>query len=186
MSEELRRSLLAYRDADKNVPAAADVPRSLRTKDEPRKKDEAQTHKSSLPSIEDIIRRANEDSEAQQKRLLQQQELELEEQKKEKERKEREKKKRRAKQHDEMRGGQDMASTSASKRASPSSSESHIVHKDKRARPAAAHEDTDIETLERHLRKLVGALVIKQMSKVRDQLDRERFKRHAKEVSIKS
>lgn len=186
VSEELRRSLLAYRDADKNVPTAPDVPRSSRMKEEPRKKDEAQMHKNSLPSIEDIIRRANEDSEAQQKRLLQQQELELEEQKREKERKEREKKKRRAKQHDEMRGGQDMASTSASKRASPSSSESHIVHKDKRARSASAHEDTDIETLERHLRKLVGALVIKQMSKVRDQLDRERFKRHAKEVSTKS
>ena len=52
---------------------------------------------------------------------------------------------------------------------------------DEKAAPAAPA--VDAAALEKQLAKQVGALVVKQLSKHKHELDRERFKRHAKELT---
>ena len=125
-TEELRRSLLAYREHDDSE--VVRVPRPKIKKEEPRE---------ARPSIslDEIIRRANEQNEAAQKEQE-------------------------AKKEQEAR--EEQAASPPKKRS---------------------RHEPDIPTLERHLHKLVGTLVVKQMSKVKSQLDREHFKRHAKELT---
>ena len=105
-------------------------------------------------SIEEIIRKANE-SEA----LIRKQAEEKAEE---------EAKQRRAAEEAEVAG---------SKRKQ---AESKRPNGDKRARGS---EDVSMDVLERRLKKLVGEVVVRYMSVYKDELDREVFKKHARELT---
>ncbi|WFD07088.1 [histone H3]-lysine(4) N-trimethyltransferase [Malassezia vespertilionis] len=106
-------------------------------------------------SISEIIRRANEASEQKQRAALEEQAAAQ------------------AKADAEAKQEEEKAEQRRRRR-----SQQH-AYPEKRARQP----EVDMEALEHQLQKLVGALVVKQMSKAKDVLDRERFKRHAKELT---
>ena len=54
---------------------------------------------------------------------------------------------------------------------------------ERKRRRTSEKRDAALPKLERQLHKMVGAIVVRHMSKVKDQLDRERFKRHARELT---
>ncbi|KOS16561.1 set domain-containing protein [Malassezia pachydermatis] len=151
-TESLRRALLAYRAQEDT---ASSQPTMRRTES---KKSEAKEVPKPKPtqSIEDIIRRANEENEARQRAL------------------------------EEAAAAAAAASAAADARTSSARpSKKHKTSSASHDRPEkrAKSDEVDMAALEHRLAKLVGALVVKQMSKVKDQLDRDRFKRYAKDLT---
>lgn len=156
-SDELRRSLLAYREKDSALPAPAPEPRSRPGND----KTQPAKPRPSL-SVEDIIRQANADMEAQQRA-----------------REEAE-----AAQRAEEARAEEARQAREAQRAARRASKKHASHADDtRADKRVKTAPVDMGALERHLAKLVSALVVKQLSKVRDELDRDRFKKYARDLT---
>ncbi|SHO78305.1 Similar to S.cerevisiae protein SET2 (Histone methyltransferase with a role in transcriptional elongation) [Malassezia sympodialis ATCC 42132] len=154
-SDDLRRSLVAYREKDSAAPVPAPEPRA-RPADE--KKNPAKPRPSL--SVEDIIRQANAENEAQQRAR---EEAEAE-----------------AKRAEEARAEEARrAATRASKKHRAEAGDARTGRAEKRAKSAPV----DLGAVERQLAKLVSALVVKQLSKVRDELDRDRFKKYAKDLT---
>lgn len=153
------RALLGYREQDDAAPAApaakAAAPKPAPPPQLPPPHD-APAPKPAL-SIDDIIRRANEANEAQQR-------LEAEE---------------------AARAAQAAADAEAraAKRRERASAPAPAAKKAKAEPAAPAAPAVDAAALEKQLAKQVGALVVKQLSKHKHELDRERFKRHAKELT---
>lgn len=141
------RALLSYRDGDE-TPSSAATPK-------PPPKVEAAPAPAPVPSIsiDDIIRRANEENEAQQRKAAEEAAAA-------------------AAAAEAAAAAKEQA---AKRRREKDPSEKRMEKKPKKAEP-------DLGALEKQLAKLVGALVVKQLSKVKQDLDREKFKRHAKEV----
>lgn len=141
------RALLSYRDGDE-TPSSAAMPK-------PPPKVEAAPAPAPVPSIsiDDIIRRANEENEAQQRKAAEEAAAA-------------------AAAAEAAAAAKEQA---AKRRREKDPSEKRTEKKPKKAEP-------DLGALEKQLAKLVGALVVKQLSKVKQDLDREKFKRHAKEV----
>ncbi|WFD19871.1 [histone H3]-lysine(4) N-trimethyltransferase [Malassezia caprae] len=157
-SDELRRSLLAYREKDSTAPAPVAAPRAR----PPEEKKNPAKPRPSL-SVEDIIRQANAENEAQQRAR---EEAEAE-----------------AKRAEEARA--EASAAREARRAASRASKKHGTDGGDapRAEKRAKKPPVDMDALERHLAKLVSALVVKQLSKVRDELDRDRFKKYAKDLT---
>lgn len=136
-AEALRRSLRAYREHDREAPADVRAPR-------PREEKKVETKPVPLMSIEDIIKRAYAEIEAQP---------------------------------DAEPEPEPEPEPKPSRGARPAGA-APPARPEKRART-----EVDLPTLERQLVKQVSALVVKQLSKVKDQLDRDRFKRYARELT---
>ncbi|WFD31557.1 [histone H3]-lysine(4) N-trimethyltransferase [Malassezia sp. CBS 17886] len=168
-SDQLRLALLAYRNADERVPAeprAVSVPQApALVRAEPL---------AARESVLDIIRRVNEENEARRLREA-------------------------AAAEAESAAAAATPLQGANGRARQEQRESDVrAHARKRRRQEGASRDATsngrekradaaasagVPAAERRLSKLVGAIVVKQMSKVKERLDRDKFKRHAKELT---
>ncbi|WFD43635.1 [histone H3]-lysine(4) N-trimethyltransferase [Malassezia psittaci] len=179
VSKDLK-ALLGYRQADESVPKNVIKPAPTRVS--PSKVDQPTLVPSE--SIDDIIRKAYEANEAEQQKAAQQAE-------------EAAKAAQEALQKQEARVAKRLEKAKrkddGSKR--PPSSSENGSGKEKRARSEKQNTDhsqepattttptVDLRSAERQLAKQVGALVVKQLSKVKQDLDTPRFKRHAKQLT---
>ncbi|WFD27620.1 [histone H3]-lysine(4) N-trimethyltransferase [Malassezia nana] len=155
-NDDLRRSLLAYREKDSAAPPPPSETRH-RASD-----DKAPARPRPSLSVEDIIRQANEANEAQQRA-----------------REEAEAEAKRVAEQQAAEKQQKREARQAKRAAEKQATDAPTVRADKRAKTAPV----DMGALERQLAKLVSALVVKQLSKVRDELDRDRFKKYAKDLT---
>lgn len=162
---QLREALLAYRSHD---PPAAEAPREAPPKAPPKApaapappaqaQAQAQAHAPRpAVSLDDIIRRANEED--TRKRA----EAEAAE----------------ARAAAEREAAEAAAAAAHAERKRQRKEE----EAERKRRRTSEQRDAELSKLERQLHKMVGAIVVRHMSKVKDRLDRERFKRHARELT---
>ncbi|WFC99987.1 [histone H3]-lysine(4) N-trimethyltransferase [Malassezia yamatoensis] len=178
VSKDLK-ALLGYRQADESVPKNIAKPAATRVQS---KVDQPALAPSE--SIDDIIRKAYEANEAEQLKAAQQAE-------------EAAKAAQEALQKQEARAAKRMEKANSKEDGSkrPPISSENGSGKEKRARSEKQRTDrrqeptttatptVDLRSAERQLAKQVGALVVKQLSKVKQDLDTPRFKRHAKQLT---
>ena len=164
-TSELRRSLLAYREADDVAkPPERPLERPPERRDEPPRKPAV--------SITEIIQRAREGGGARGRATEAAEEAAAAEE-------------RAAEARREAKRARRASSDNAERSKRPASAQERQPAK-KRASAGERAErprEVDMAAVEKQLVKLVGALVVRQMSKVRGELDRDRFKRYAKDLT---